>query len=75
MRYFHTATNEWIESRELQRRLDKRFDFKCNECKKSIGSQLGVLAEGIYCPGCRDRIAKVLISEGATPVNLDPFAN
>ena len=71
MKYFHIATNEWIDSKELQRRLDKKYNFQCNECHKRIGEHIGVIAEGIFCPNCKESIMNKLISQGGIPVNLD----
>lgn len=56
MRYFHIKTNEWITSQELQKRLDKKFEFYCNECNKKIGNHISVLAEGIFCKKCQIKI-------------------
>lgn len=52
IRYFHIATQEYMNSEEVQKRLDEGFDFKCNECGESIGEHLKVLSEGIFCPKC-----------------------
>ncbi len=56
MEYYHTATKERISELEIQRRLDKHFDFKCNDCGEIIGNHLKVLAEGIFCVGCFNKL-------------------
>ena len=56
MRVYHLATAEWMTSEELQSRLDKGFNFKCNECHKEIGYNVKVLAEGIFCLNCFTKI-------------------
>jgi|TARA_R100000049_G_C1955574_1_gene109470 DNA-directed RNA polymerase subunit RPC12/RpoP len=63
MRYFHIATGEWITDVELQNRLDQHFDFKCNDCKESIGEHIAVLAEGIFCKPCQQKILNTLTKE------------
>ena len=62
-KYFHIATKEYMDSEEIQKRLDEKFDFKCNECGKSIGEHLTVLAEGIFCPDCRNKIMEEIVKE------------
>ena len=57
-KYFHIATKESMDSAEIQKRLDDKFDFKCNECGKSIEEHLSVFADGIFCPNCRNKIMK-----------------
>ena len=52
-----------MDSEEIQKRLDEKFDFKCNECGKSIGEHLTVLAEGIFCPDCRNKIMEEIVKE------------
>ena len=56
MKTYHIATKEWITPEELQKKLDERFKFKCNECHKEIGSHLKTLAEGIFCEDCFNKI-------------------
>ena len=58
MKYNHIATNEWLTPKDIQERLDNKFDFKCNECKKSIDEHLAVLSEGIFCKPCQLSIIK-----------------
>ena len=68
------ATNEWIDSKDMQARLDKGFDFRCNECRKSIGNHVGVVSEGIFCQECKNKLVKELMGMGGSPINLDPHA-
>lgn len=56
MRFCHIATEEWITSEELQRRLNEGFEFKCNECHEKISSHIKTLAEGIFCEDCFNKI-------------------
>jgi len=56
MKYYYADKKEWITSEELQSKLDKGFDFKCNECNKEIGEHVKVLAEGIFCVSCFNKI-------------------
>lgn len=60
MRFCHLATNEWMTYKELQKKLDDNFDFKCNECKKIIGEHVAVLAEGIFCKPCQLKTLSML---------------
>lgn len=60
MKFYHIATNEYLSADEIQERLDKYFDFKCNECKKSIGEHIATISVGIFCKDCRDNILKEL---------------
>ena len=55
-KYFHIATKEWFTNQEMEAYLDRGFDFKCNECGKSIGEHLKVLADGIFCVNCFNKI-------------------
>ncbi len=56
MKYYYIETKEWLTSKELQKRLNEGFDFKCNECHKSIGNHIKVLADGIFCEDCFNKI-------------------
>jgi hypothetical protein len=60
--YFHIATEEWINSEELQKRLDKGFTFKCNDCHKIIGEHIKTLAQGIFCEECFNKLMGELIN-------------
>lgn len=60
MKYYHEATDEWMDEKELQKRINKRFDFKCNKCHKSTGSHVAVAGEGIFCKPCQEKIVKSL---------------
>ena len=56
MQFLHKETNEWMDEEEIQKRLDAGFDFKCNDCHKSIGKHLSVAANGIFCKPCQQKI-------------------
>lgn len=60
MRYTYLATNEILTEEDINIRLDEGFDFKCNECKKSCGDHVSVLAEGIFCKPCQMQIIEEL---------------
>ena len=56
MKFCHMATNEWMDTDEIQKRHDEGFDFKCNECHKSIGEHLAVAAQGVFCKPCQVKL-------------------
>ena len=56
MKFYYIETKEWITSEELQKRLNDGYDFKCNECHKSICKNVKTLAEVIFCEDCFDKI-------------------
>ena len=63
MKIYHIATVEWITPEELQKKLNEGFDFKCNECHKSIGNNVKTLAEGIFCEDCFDKIMEDITTQ------------
>lgn len=63
MKYFYIETKEWITDKELQKRLNDGFIFKCNNCHKNIGEHLKVVADGIFCSNCFDCIMEEIQKE------------
>lgn len=59
-KYFYIETKEWLTSEEVQKRLDEGFNFKCNDCRRSVGDHLKVLADGIFCVDCFNKIMGVI---------------